>query len=108
MDWILLAATLGLVVYGFIMLNSATQSNPKGQPSYYYLARQARGLGIGLVAMFALSVFKYRWFARWQMYVYGASLFLLVLTLVVGTGGEEVGSKRWLNLGLFECRRRSW
>ena len=28
MDWILVAATLGLVVFGFIMLNSATQSSP--------------------------------------------------------------------------------
>ncbi len=104
MDWILIAATMGLVVFGFIMLNSATQSNPKGQDTAYYLSRQAYGLAIGLVAMFALSVFKYRWFARWQMYIYGASLFLLVLTLIVGSGGEEVGSNRWLNLGLFKMQ----
>jgi rod shape determining protein RodA len=104
MDWILLAATLGLVVYGFVMLNSAAQSNPKGQGPVYYLTRQGYGLGIGLVALFALSVFKYRWFARWQMYIYGASLFLLVITLIVGSGEAEVGSSRWLNLGLFKMQ----
>lgn len=104
MDWILIAATMGLVVFGFIMINSATQTSPKGQNTAYYLSRQAYGLGIGLVAMFALSVFKYRWFARWQLYIYGASLFLLVLTLIVGSGGEEVGSNRWLNLGLFKMQ----
>jgi rod shape determining protein RodA len=104
MDWILLAATMGLVVFGFVMLNSATQSRPDDLPPSYYLSRQGYGLGIGLVALFALSVFKYRWFARWQMYIYVAGLFLLLLTLVVGTGGQEVGSNRWLNLGLFRMQ----
>jgi rod shape determining protein RodA len=103
-DWILLAATLALVIYGFIMLNSATQSNPKGQGPAFYLSRQGYGLGIGLVALFALSIFRYWWFARYQIYIYGISLFLLVLTLIVGTGGAEVGSNRWLNLGLFEMQ----
>ena len=103
MDWILVGATLGLVVFGFIMLNSATQSSPNNLTASWYLTRQAYGLGIGLVAMFALSVFKYRWFARWQMYIYGISLFLLVLTLLIGAG-ESVNSTRWLNLGLFKMQ----
>lgn len=103
MDWILLAATMGLVVYGFIMLNSATQSNPNDLTPGWYLSRQAYGLAIGLVAMFALSWTRYRWFARWQMYIYGAALFLLVLTLFIGAG-ESVHSTRWLNLGLFKMQ----
>ncbi|OFW62554.1 MAG: rod shape-determining protein RodA [Actinobacteria bacterium RBG_13_63_9] len=104
MDWILLAATLGLVAYGFFMLYSATQSNPKGQGPAYYLQSQGVGLAIGLVALFALSVFNYRWFARWQIYIYGASIFLLILTLIIGTGGAEVGARRWLNVGLFQLQ----
>jgi rod shape determining protein RodA len=103
MDWILVGATMGLVVFGFIMLNSATQSSPNNLTPAWYLTRQAYGLGIGLVAMFALSAFKYRWFARWQMYIYGISLFLLVLTLLVGAG-QSVNSTRWLNLGLFKMQ----
>ncbi len=103
MDWILLAATMGLVVFGFIMLNSATQSNPNDLTPGWYLSRQAYGLAIGLVALFALSVIRYRWFARWQIYIYGVGLFLLVLTLLIGAG-ESVQSTRWLNLGLFKMQ----
>jgi rod shape determining protein RodA len=103
MDWILVAATLGLVVFGFIMLNSATQSSPNNLTPTWYLTRQAYGLAIGLVAMFALSAFNYQWFARWQMYIYGVSLLLLVLTLLIGAG-QSVNSTRWLNLGLFKMQ----
>jgi rod shape determining protein RodA len=103
MDWILLAATLGLVVYGFFMLYSATHERVADDP-YYYLRSQAIGLGLGLVALFALSVFNYRWFARWQMYVYGGSLLLLLITLIIGSGGAEVGASRWLNVGIFKIQ----
>jgi rod shape determining protein RodA len=103
MDWILVAATMGLVVFGFIMLWSATKNSPNGLKPGWYMTRQAYGLGIGLVAMFGLSVFKYRWFARWQMYIYGVGLFLLVLTLLIGAG-SSVNSTRWLNLGLFKMQ----
>jgi rod shape determining protein RodA len=103
MDWILVAATMGLVVFGFVMLWSATKNSPVGLSPTWYMTRQAYGLGIGLVAMFGLSVFKYRWFARWQMYLYGAGLFLLVLTLLIGAG-SSVSSTRWLNLGLFKMQ----
>jgi rod shape determining protein RodA len=103
MDWILVGATLGLVTFGFIMLWSATKNSPNGLAPSWYLNNQARGLGIGLVAMFALSVLKYRWFARWQIYIYGVGLFLLVLTLLIGAG-QSVNSTRWLNLGLFKMQ----
>ena len=103
-DWILLLATVGVVIYGMVMLNSAAQSNPDGQPPSYYLSRQGTGLGLGLLVLFALSVFNYRWFARWQIYIYGASLFLLVLTLAIGSGADYAGSNRWLNFGLFKMQ----
>jgi rod shape determining protein RodA len=103
MDWILVAATMGLIVFGLIMLWSATKNSPNNLPPSWYMTRQAYGLGIGLVAMFGLSVIKYRWFARWQMYIYGAGLFLLVLTLLIGAG-SSVNSTRWLNLGLFKMQ----
>jgi rod shape determining protein RodA len=105
MDWVLLGATIALVVYGFFMLYSATHADPDIYPdSFYYVRSQAVGLGLGLTFLFALSVINYLRFARWQMYIYGASLVLLVLTLLVGVGGGQVGSNRWLQFSVFRLQ----
>ena len=50
MDWILLGATLGLVVYGFFMLYSATHSDPTISSPFQYVRSQAIGLALGLEA----------------------------------------------------------
>jgi rod shape determining protein RodA len=104
MDWFLLAATLGLVVYGFFMLYSATHNDSSISSPFYYVKSQATGLAVGLVFLLTLSIVDYRWFARWQMYVYGGSLLLLLLTLVVGTGKGTVGANRWLEYGFFRLQ----
>ncbi|MBN1319354.1 MAG: rod shape-determining protein RodA [Thermoleophilia bacterium] len=103
MDWVLLAATLALVTYGFFMLYSATHLSFPENP-FYYVRSQAIGLAIGFVFLIALSIANYKWFARWQMYIYGASIIILILTLLVGSGGEDVGANRWLEYGSFRLQ----
>jgi rod shape determining protein RodA len=99
MDWILLAATLGLVVFGFFMLYSATQPSPG-----YYIKSQATGLVLGLFFLIGLSIVNYQWFARWQLYIYGGSILMLIATLVVGSGNATVGANRWLEFGFFRLQ----
>ena len=103
MDWVLLGATLALVAYGFFMLYSATHLSFPESP-FYYVRSQAIGLIIGFVFLIALSIANYLWFARWQIYIYGASIIILILTLLVGSGGEDVGANRWLEYGSFRLQ----
>jgi rod shape determining protein RodA len=104
MDWILLGATLALVTYGFFMLYSATHNDPTLTNKYFYVISQATGLGLGLALLIALSIFNYQWFARWQIYIYGGSILLLILTLVIGSGDATVGANRWIALGGFRLQ----
>jgi rod shape determining protein RodA len=104
MDWILLGATLALVAFGFFMLYSATHSDPTISSPFYYVKSQAIGLALGLVFMVILSMVNYQRFARWQIYIYAGSLVLLVLTLVIGVGGGEVGANRWLQWSIFRLQ----
>jgi len=104
LDWVLLGATIALVVYGMLMLYSATHADTNISSSTYYVRSQLVGLVIGLVLMVFLSVIDYQWLARRQIYIYGFMLLLLVITLFAGSGGETVGANRWIELPFFRLQ----
>ncbi|MFH0916910.1 MAG: rod shape-determining protein RodA [bacterium] len=104
MDWILLAATLALVVYGLLILYSATHADTNISSPLFYVRSQAVGLVLGFVFLIMLSVANYERIARWQVYLYGATLLILVLTLAIGTGNETVGADRWIQLPYFRLQ----
>jgi rod shape determining protein RodA len=104
MDWILLGATLVLVTFGLFMLYSATHADTNISTPFYYVRSQGIGLVIGLFLLLMISTANYRWLARWRTYTYLATLALLVATLVVGSGSEEVGANRWIQLPFFRLQ----
>jgi rod shape determining protein RodA len=104
LDWILLGATLALVVYGLLMLYSATHADTNISSPFYYVRSQAVGLLLGLVFLVMLSLVDYTRIARWQIYLYGATLLLLILTLAIGTGDQTVGANRWIALPFFRLQ----
>lgn len=104
MDWILLAATLALVAYGLLMLYSATHADANISSPFFYVRSQAVGLLLGFVFLIMISVANYQRIDRWQMYIYGATLLLLILTLAIGTGNQTVGANRWIQLPFFRLQ----
>lgn len=94
----LLVASLGLIVFGLFTLYSAGQTDvPTRAAGVWY--RQFVWVGIGMVAawiIFQLSPRLLEWLAP---ALYGFSLFLLLVVLVVGTGaGTAQSSKSWLSI----------
>jgi rod shape determining protein RodA len=51
-----------------------------------------------MVVLIAVSLVDYQHIGRWQRVLYVGTLLLLVATLLIGSGGEEVGAKRWIDL----------
>jgi rod shape determining protein RodA len=98
LDYILMAATVAVAVFGLFMIYSATHSDSNISSPYYYVRSQGIGLVLGFVFMIILSVVDYQSIARWRTYLYGLTLLLLALTLIIGSGGEAVGANRWLEL----------
>jgi rod shape determining protein RodA len=99
MDWILLVATLGLCTYGLFMLYAATHADTNIHSPYFYVRSQGIGLVIGFMFLMFISFTNYRWLARWRIYIWGATLLILVLTLVpyIGAGATK-GANRWIDL----------
>jgi len=82
-----------LCLIGLVILYSAGGQDPG------FVFRQALRMGLGLILMLCLAQLTPAQFERWSLWVYLASLGLLVMVLLVGYTGK--GAQRWLDLGLF-------
>jgi rod shape determining protein RodA len=98
LDFLLLAATLGLIAFSLVTLNGATAGDVPGQPDYF-VGRQAVYAIAGLVLMLALAAFDYSRFREMKNGLYVAMLGLILFVLAVG--GATRGSRRWIELPLF-------
>jgi rod shape determining protein RodA len=101
-DWLLMLATLGLVALGLAMIYSATKSDPGLAAPTSYVRSQLVGLFLGLVALVALSLVDFTRLLRWKWYIYGFTLFVLLLTLVAGE--QRMGARRWLDVMVFDLQ----
>ena len=99
LDKPLLAAAFALAAFGLAALYSAGQTDVP-TPVVNIWQRQLLWFGIGLVAAGAVTRVSPRLLEWASPYFYGACIVLLVLTLLVGTGGgTAASSKSWLAIG---------
>jgi cell division protein FtsW len=99
-DPLLLAAVLGLVGFGLVMVYSASAitAQEKLGDSFYFLKRQAVAAGIGLFGMALAMRLGYRRMARLAYPLLIVAILLLVLVLVPGLGTVVGGARRWLRV----------
>lgn len=101
-DWLLLLTALALTGYGLAMIYSATHGDSVSGDTAMYLRTQLIGFGLGLVLAIALSLFDFERLIGWQKYIYGFTILLLALTLVIGTGRND--AHRWIQLPFFDLQ----
>lgn len=108
-DFLLILATLALMVYGIFVLASATREPLDGLASikawtnpgaFSYVQRQIIWGAAGIVFMVAMTLFDYRALRRWWHLLYGGSLALLILLLILPRGTAST-AQRWIALGPF-------
>jgi len=96
LDYILIAATLGLIAYGVTMIYFATRHDIEGQP-LYFVTQQLVAVGVGLVAAAVVSLLDYEIYRRFQWLLYAFAV--LSVALVLPFGEVVHGARRWINLG---------
>ncbi|MBT3319061.1 MAG: putative lipid II flippase FtsW [Clostridia bacterium] len=102
-DYMLLVLTMILVLFGIIMVFSASfyyaeNSANTDYDGYFYFWRQVSGAGIGLAIMIALIFFDYNKLKKLRFWLLGIGFVLMILVFIPGVGQEINGSKRWLDL----------
>lgn len=101
-DYVLLFSTALLVLFGFLMVFSATtmESLQSGDPTYY-LKRQFIYVLIGALALFAGYKIEYSVYKKYSVALLGSALVLLLAVFVPVVGRSAGGAARWIDLGLF-------
>jgi len=99
--WWLTGITLLMVLFGLIMIFSASSNLGFSQynSSYYYLKKQVIWALIGLVAMLALQRFDYHRLCRVSPFFMGLAFILLCVVFLPHVGNQAYGSTRWIQVG---------
>lgn len=97
LDWILLAATVPIVLFGLVTMNSFTQES-------YYFARQIAWVCFAYAAFLGASFVDWRFLRKsWVVtFFYLAILSVLVSLFLIGQVSK--GAQSWLSLGVFSLQ----
>jgi rod shape determining protein RodA len=98
-DWLLLGGVAALIAYGLHLISGITRDDVAGTPDYYVI-RQVAYAAVGAIGLFGVSFIDPDLYRRWWRYLYGATLFVLLLVLPLGS--EVRGSQRWISIGSFQ------
>ncbi len=101
MDYSLIFVVMFLLVFGLIMVYSASsyEASIKFNDSTYYLRSQLRATVLGMVVMIGTAFLDYHLLSKISLLFYLGSLGLIALVLTP-LGIERNGARRWLNLGM--------
>ena len=100
--WILVPSML-LICCGLVMVGSASVAVAEGHgvSSWYYLARHAVFIAVGITIAMSLRIIPISFFERISRPMMLLALLALLMVLVPGLGHTVNGSTRWLKLGFF-------
>jgi rod shape determining protein RodA len=97
-DWVLLLAVAGLVVYGLWAIAGITKNDVTGD-SNYYVVRQGAFALIGMAGLAAMTLIDPGLWRRHSRLVYGVLIAVLIFAPLFGT--EVRNTRRWLDIGPF-------
>jgi rod shape determining protein RodA len=104
-DPILVAAVIGLTLFGIAIIYSAGQLEV---PNAYYgraWRLQIMWFGVSLIMLFIVMHVPVRWLEWLALPLYILSILVLILTLVIGTGaGTARHVKGWISFGGFQVQ----
>ena len=101
---ILIASVITLVVFGLVMIYSASSVTALASTgdAAYYLIRQGAFIAVGIVITIILAIIDYHILAKQLLPVaWILTVALLVIVLVRGAGSETLGASRWFLIGSF-------
>ncbi len=104
MDPTLIILLLVIILFGLIMLSSASSvlGYQTFGDSYYYLKHQLLyGVLLGGIAFYVMSTVDYHYWRQHAFPILAGTMVLLFAVFIPGIGQELLGAKRWISIGGF-------
>ena len=100
LDTVLLITSLALLLFGYVMVTSASLhlGDKLAGDSYYFPRHQLIHIALGLMAGVMAGSVKLETWRDISLQLFFAGLVLLVVVLIPGIGKVVNGSSRWINL----------
>ncbi|MEQ8673565.1 MAG: FtsW/RodA/SpoVE family cell cycle protein [Aggregatilineales bacterium] len=98
-DLVLFGVTIALMIFGILMIRSATL-DAVDTDLISRVPDQILYGTIGVVLIFVLTAVDYRLLGGVHMWLYLALMILLLLVPIIGTVGDA-GARRWINVGIL-------
>lgn len=99
LDYLFLFSVLALTAIGLVMVFSASPTMTlKSGDTFYYIKRHLFYLLLGFSAMYFALKIDLTKLRRWSVWIFIASLALLLLVFVPGVGRRVLGASRWIDL----------
>jgi rod shape determining protein RodA len=95
-DWILIAAVLGVLAASLFVIDAATAQDLPGQPEFF-VTRQALYVAVGLIVMVGVAMVDPDRLASWPWAIWGVLLGSLVVVFVLAPSIR--GTRRWIEFG---------
>lgn len=92
LDYFLIALVMILCTSGLFLIYSATLSSGNSRR----VSVQLLSAILGIIIMFCLSILDYRIYEYCEKYIYYASIAVLVIVLIFGSGKEKTGANSWI------------
>lgn len=103
-DYLLSLGIFSLIAFGLIMIFSVSKyyslQITNGESDKYYLAKQLKFLGLGLISWIVFQQIDYRVWQKYSGSMLFVAIFLILLPLLPFSEGSGVGA-RWINIGFL-------
>lgn len=100
---IIITCTLALVIFGCIMVYSASKYSAEVNfnDEYFYLKKQIIGVIIGIVGLAICSFINNKVYKKFYWVFYFVGIVILVLVFIPGLSRTSYGATRWIGIGNF-------
>jgi len=102
-DYLIPFLVILLSIVGLIFIYSASNysANATYGDAYYFVKKQALGIGVGIIAMLLIAQIDYHKLKKYALLFAIVAVVLLLAIFIPGVGVENYGAKRWIGFGSF-------